>query len=226
MKKLFALVALLLLISIKGYAYETPLEYMKGNNLTESQANYVLEKSKETRDPDHYIKWFTAIQAHEQGTTFINGTTKYIAGRLKPWMEYKDFKTQLNWWTEAYNKYRYKNNTASDWINKSKYCVTDSHWGAGKGCPNRVKNVPVIADEYKTKEKTPTIAPTQIQNIDAWDEKQSPKQETKTQVKKVCRQVSTIKKDEYIQIDSNIGKFRQWIRNLIVGDKIFICHDI
>ena len=84
MKKLFALVALLLLISIKGYAYETPLEYMKGNNLTESQANYVLEKSKETRDPDHYIKWFTAIQAHEQGTTFINGTTKYIAGRLKP----------------------------------------------------------------------------------------------------------------------------------------------
>ena len=70
------------------------------------------------------------------------------------------------------------------------------------------------------------IAPTQIQNINAWDEKQSPKQETKTQVKKVCRQVSTIKKDEYIQIDSNIGKFRQWIRNLIVGDKIFICHDI
>ena len=86
-------------------------------------------------------------------------------------------------------------------------------------------NNPTIRENL-TVEKTTTIAPTQIQNINAWDENQPPKQETKIQVKKVCRQVSTIKKDEYIQIDSNVGKFRQWIRNLIVGDKIFICKDI
>lgn len=50
MKKLFALVALLFLIGI-GYAYDTPLEYMKWNNLTDTQANYVLEKSKDDENP-------------------------------------------------------------------------------------------------------------------------------------------------------------------------------
>lgn len=231
MKKFIIIVLLtILVITIKVSAYETPLDYMKGNNLTESQANYVLEKSKETKDPDHFIKWFTAIQAHEQGKTFVNWETKFIAGRLKPWMEYKDFKTQMDGWTTAYNKFWYKNNTASDWIVKSKYCVSDTHWG-GAGCPNWIVNVPTIVNQYPSKiESSEKSGQLKIQNIDAGDEKPTVRKNLKVQkpiqIKKICRQIGKVWKDEYIQLDTSTGKFRRWVKDLFQNDKVFLCKDL
>ena len=183
-------------------------DYMLSNWLTTGQAEKVLELSKTTRNPDHYIKWFTAIQAHEQGAWFVDGKTKYLAGRLKKWMEYKDFNTQLEDWTKAYNKYWYKNNTASDWIYKSKYCVSDTHWG-GQWCPNRQKNVPLIAKGYY---ETNQI----IKN----------KQPSIIRKKRICRSiVINIDKWEYIQLSFG-GKIRQIIKELRYGDELRICKDV
>lgn len=200
-------------ISLSAMASDVALDYMIPNWITAKQAEKVLELSKTTRDPDHYIKWFTAIQAHEQWTTFVDGKTKYLAGRLKKWMEYKDFNTQLEDWTKAYNKYWYKNNTASDWIYKSKYCVSDTHWG-GEWCPNRSKNVPLIAKWYYEK-------PQIIENKP--NDKQKPQIIRK---KRVCRSIIlTIDKGEYLELSFG-WKIRRIIRELWYGDELRICKDI
>ena len=133
-------------------SYNSPESYLEYCNFTQDQTKYVLEKSNEVRNKDHYIKWIWAISAHEMWSTFKDWQTKFFAGRLAPAMKYKDFKTQVDWRTTAYNKYRYKNNTAHDWIKRSRYCVSDTHWG-GEGCPNWVRNVPAIATLYKEKQE-------------------------------------------------------------------------
>lgn len=210
---LFAIIALILialgLYNIADASNENntkAMNYMLSNWLTTWQANKVIELSKTTANPDHYIKWFTAIQAHEQGATFVDGKTKYLAGRLKKWMEYKDFNTQLQWRTDTYNKYWHKNNTASDWIHKSRYCVSDTHWW-GKGCPNWVRNVPIIASKYD--------AP--IVTHDIWELKLK---------KKHCRSiVIKVDKWEYLEL-SFAGKVRQTIKELWFNDIIRICRDL
>lgn len=43
--------------------------------------------------------------------------------------------------------------------------------------------------------------------------------------KRVCRQVATIQKDEYLQIDNKFHQFKKRLKDLWIGDKIFICKD-
>lgn len=204
------IVAVILWIIWISLSAMASVEYMTSNGLTPQQAEKVLELSKTTRNPDHYIKWFTAIQAHEQGTTFVDGKTKYLAGRLKKWMEYKDFNTQLEDWTKAYNKYWYKNNTANDWIHKSRYCVSDTHWW-GQWCPNRKNNVPLIAKWYDTNATNQII--------------ENPKPNI-IRKKRICRSiVINIDKWEYIQLSFG-GKIRQIIKELRYWDELRICKDV
>lgn len=203
--KLLALVILWLLMLYSITKADDVTNYMTNNWLTQEQEKYVIEKSKEVKNPDHFVRWFVAIQAHEQGTTFVDWKTKYLAGRIKKWMEYKDFKTQLDWRTLAYNKYWYKNNTASDWIRKSKYCVSDTHWG-GKWCPNWVKNVPAIASQYQKQKhdigEIRRVKPT-------W---------------RTCRYIGKTNKEwSTIQIDTVAGKFWNWLLWVPKDSKIFEC---
>lgn len=186
------------------YDYLSPI-------FTEDQIDNILSVN-DVRDKNHFISRFGAICSHEQGNkTFVDGQSKYLCGRLDKKMIYKDFQTQLQEWVKTYNKYRYKNNTPSDWIKKSKYCVSDSHgWWAW--CPNRVDNVPIIRARAKflsTNEDKDHTIPVELPKA------------TKT-----CRRVWTIWPNEYIQIDNKRWQFKQWIKNLWIDDKVFICKDI
>ncbi len=230
MKKLFALVALLLLISLKGYANETPLEYWLSVTDNKDLVNWLRNECQSAINPNHCFgvgMWIAKAESN-----FKWGDHWYFG------MVGSNDKS-ISRWVKSYNKFWFRADDgfffygASGKLGKSHYCTSEISSNTKVWCPFWARNFDSFYSEYYklfikkdilAKNEDATIA--HIQNINAWDEKQSPKQETKTQVKKVCRQVSTIKKDEYIQIDSNIGKFRQWIRNLIVGDKIFICKDI
>ena len=201
-------------ISISYWAYETPESYLEYCKFTDSQIEKVKELSKTTRDPEHYIKWIWAIASHEMGRTFKDWETKFFAGRLAQDMKYKDFNTQAEAWTKSYNKYWRKNNTASDWINRSHYCVSDTHWG-GEWCPNRVRNVPSIVKLYTKTDSKPELIKTVANKSDPeWNK-----------IKKVCRIIWTAKQDGYIQID-RLQQFWNWIRWVKANDKVFWCRDI
>lgn len=225
MKKLFALVALLLLISLKGYANETPLEYWLSVTDNKDLVNWLRNECQSAINPNHCFgvgMWIAKAESNfKWGDHWYFGMVGSNDKSISRWV-----KSYNKFWFRADDGFFFYGSKGKLW--PSHYCTSEESSNSPVGCPNGSLNFDSFYWEYYKlfMENPPTIAPTQIQNIDAWDENQSPKQETKTQVKKVCRQVSTIKKDEYIQIDSNIGKFRQWIRNLIVGDKIFICKDL
>lgn len=217
-KQIIVLVTLLVAMrASRTYAsYDTAESYLNYCNFTQEQAKYVLEKSNEVRNKDHYIKWIWAIAAHEMGSTFVDWQTKFFAGRLHPAMKYKDFKTQVDWRTTAYNKYRYKNNTASDWINRSKYCVSDTHWW-GEGCPNWVRNVPSIASLYKGNNETSKVelkrnVASKIPAVVAWSKR--------------CKIIMNAPADGYIQIDSIRWKLLSVLRWVKKTDKIFFCWDV
>lgn len=214
--------ALLLAIgwSIAYGDYTDPIQYLEYCRMTEVQAKYVVEKAKETKDPNHYIARVWAISSHEQGRTFVDWKQKYFAGRLKKWMEYKDFNTQVDWRTDQYNRVWYKNYKASDWINRSHYCVSDTHWW-GKWCPNRVANVPSIAKQYRFDDMWELNKPTEKElHIGDTDKVQ------KQAITKICRvEKINIKKGEYLEI-SYLGKIRMRIRNLWKNDEIKICRDV
>ena len=202
-------------ISISYWAYETPESYLEYCKFTEVQTSKILELSKTTRDPEHYIKWIWAIASHEMGKTFKDWETKYFAGRLAQDMKYKDFDTQAEAWTKSYNKYWRKNNTASDWINRSRYCVSDTHWG-GEGCPNRVRNVPSVVKLYTKTESIEEVR----------DEREPIIKNSKPKIKTICRkEYFKVDKWEYLKI-TFAGKVRQWITNLWAGDEVYICRDI
>lgn len=217
-KQIIALVTLLVAMrASRTYAsYDTAESYLNYCNFTQDQTKYVLEKSNEVRNKDHYIKWIWAIAAHEMWSTFVDWQTKFFAGRLHPAMKYKDFRTQVDWWTNAYNKYRYKNNTASDWINRSKYCHSDSHWWWA-WCPNWLANTKAITDLYNPN------------NITAENPKLIKTVASKEPIKstgKRCKIIYRAERDWYIQQDSFIGKFKNWILWVKATDKIFFCYDI
>lgn len=202
-------------ISISYWAYETPESYLEYCKFTEVQTSKILELSKTTRDPEHYIKWIWAIASHEMGRTFKDWETKYFAGRLAQDMKYKDFNTQAEAWTKSYNKYWYKNNTASDWINRSRYCVSDTHWG-GEWCPNRVRNVPSVVKLYTKTDSKPELIKTVANKSDPeW-----------VKIKKICKIVYRAEYDGYLQVDSYIGQFINRIRWVKKSSKVFYCRDI
>lgn len=215
-KQIIVLATLLLAMrASRTYAsYDSPESYLEYCNFTQDQTKYVLEKSNEVRNKDHYIKRIWAISAHEMGSTFKDWETKFFAGRLAPAMKYKDFKTQVDWRTNSYNKYRYKNNTASDWINRSKYCVSDTHWG-GEGCPNWVRNVPAIATLYKGKQELAKV-----------ELKRNIADKVPVGTKKRCRIIMNAPADWYIQIDSARWKFISRLKGIKKSDKIFFCYDV
>lgn len=200
-------------ISISYWAYETPESYLEYCKFTDSQIEKVKELSKTTRDPEHYIKWIWAIASHEMGKTFKDWETKYFAGRLAQDMKYKDFNTQAEAWTKSYNKYWRKNNTASDWINRSRYCVTENDWTPN--CPNRSVNTKNIISQYKA------------ENIEeVRDEREPIIKNSKPKIKTICRKESfKVDKWEYLKI-TFAGKIRQWITNLWAWDEVYICKDV
>lgn len=213
--------ALSILFWMMGYsvsygAYNNPESYLEYCKFTDTQASKIIELSKTTKDPEHYIKWVGAIASHEMGRTFKDWETKYFAWRLAPDMKYKDFNTQAEARTKTYNKYWYKNNTASDWIKKSRYCVSDTHWW-GEGCPNRVRNVPSVVSLYKW---------SGVEEVRDEREPMIKKKEAKMKIKTICRQESiSVQKWEYIKI-TFAGQVRQWITNLWAWDTIQVCRDI
>ena len=200
-------------ISISYWAYETPESYLEYCKFTDSQIEKVKELSKTTRDPEHYIKWSWAIASHEMGRTFKDWETKFFAGRLAQDMKYKDFNTQAEAWTKSYNKYWRKNNTASDWINRSRYCVTENDWTPN--CPNRSVNTKNIISQYKA------------ENIEeVRDEREPIIKSAKPKIKTICRKESfKVDKWEYLKI-TFAGKIRQWITNLWAWDEVYICKDV
>lgn len=202
-------------ISISYWAYETPESYLEYCKFTDSQIEKVKELSKTTRDPEHYIKWIWAIASHEMGRTFKDWETKFFAGRLAQDMKYKDFNTQAEAWTKSYNKYWRKNNTASDWINRSRYCVSDTHWG-GEWCPNRVRNVPSIVKLYTKTDSKPELIKTVANKANPeW-----------VKIKKICKIVYRAEYDGYVQVDSYIGQFINRIRGVKKDSKVFYCRDL
>ena len=132
----------------KNYSEKKAKDYLMKNLLTEHQADYVISQLRKVENKDHFVARFGAIFRHENGSEFVNWKTMRLAGRLKQWMQYKPFWVQFDGRIDQYNRTRYKNNSVNDWIYKSKYCVTDSHWGGGKGCPNWQRNVWYIVESY------------------------------------------------------------------------------
>lgn len=213
--------------SVCHWAYDNPKDYLQYCWLTDIQTQAVIDKTSEVKNPDHFIKRFGAIFAHENWWNFIDWSTRFLAGRLKKWMEYKDFNTQLDGWVNTYNKYRYKNNTTSDRIDRSNYCISDTHWW-WQWCPNWKKNLPAITALYKPSEFVyDDITDEPIHTV-AQDEREPliKKWTPKTKIKTICRQESlTVKKWEYLKI-TFAGKVRQWITNLWAWDTIEICRDV
>lgn len=211
----------------RTYAYDVNW-YLDYCNFTQSQSEKIVELSKTTRDPDHYIKWVGAIAAHEMWTTFKDWQTKFFAGRLAPDMKYKDFNTQVEARTKTYNKYWYKNNTASDRINRSKYCVSDTHWW-WQGCPNWVSNVPTIAKMYKDNIDEPMAMNKWMSNENLINPPKlkktvASKEPIKTTGKR-CKIIYRAERDGYIQID-RFQNFRNRIRWVKKNDAVFRCYDI
>lgn len=144
--------------------------YLTEMTLSSTQANYIIEKAQTSvKDPDHFVSWFGAIYRHEQWADwFHNWKSKYLAWRLKKWMEYKPFWQQMDWWIGAYNKYRAKHQNTYGWLTLSRYCVSDYHWWKWAGCPNWQAGVPKFRARYwwgtathwtapiKTQTQTPT----------------------------------------------------------------------
>ena len=231
MKKLITLALLtILVITIKVSAYESPLDYGVRISWNPELSKELWKECETATNQNHCFGVWMSIAKAESNFKWgdhwyfgmVGSKDKSISRRVKSYNKF---------WFRADDGFFFYG--ASGKLGKSHYCTSEISSNTKVWCPFWARNFDSFYSEYYklfikkdilAKNEDATIA--HIQNINAWDEKQSPKQETKTQVKKVCRQVSTIKKDEYIQIDSNIGKFRQWIRNLIVGDKIFICKDI
>lgn len=214
------IVLLLLFLAMRAsrtYAYDTAEEYLQYCNFTQEQTKYVIEKSNEVRNKDHYIKWIWAISAHEQGSTFVDWQAKFFAGRFHPAMKYKSFTEQVDWWTTAYNKYWYKNNTASDWIKRSKYCVSDTHWG-GEWCPNWVRNVPSIVAMYKPSN---TIIDDNREPL-----KKNIASKQPIPWKKRCKIIMTAPADWYIQIDDARWKFLSRLKGVKKTNKIFFCWEV
>lgn len=124
------------------------IEYLMWNSLTHDQATYIVNNIDSVRSKHHVVAWFGAIFRHENGAApFVDWQTNYLAWRLKRWMEYKPFTVQFDWWVGAYNKYWYRHDTIEWRLDRSRYCVSDSH-GGGEWCPNWRKNVPQLISKY------------------------------------------------------------------------------
>ena len=132
---------------------------------------------------------------------------------------------------KSYNRYRYKADNGFFFygtrgkLSKSHYCTSEESSNSPVGCPFGSRNFDSFYSEYyrlfmknPTTEQTPTIAPTQIQNINAWDEKPKPK--------RICREITiTIQKWEYLEL-SFMGRLRRTFNDMRVWDSVRICKDI
>jgi len=132
-------------VKANEFDYDNARNYLYSMKFTESQVDLVLEQ--EVYSMDHFVMWFGAINRHEVWWTFIDWETNYLAWRLKKSMYWKNFDTQLKWRVGAYNKYWYRHNTVNWRIDKSKYCVSDTH-GWWHGCPNWKSSVPRLMSSY------------------------------------------------------------------------------
>lgn len=210
MKKLISLVALLLLISIKTYANETPQEYAVRLSNNSELVNQLWKECETASNQVHCFWIGMSIAKAESYRQW--GDHWYF------WMVTSNDKS-IERWVTSYNKYRYK---AQDWyffywdkgsLGKSRYCTSEVSSNSKVGCPNGRKNFDSFYSEYsKLFLQTQSIKET--------------KNVQKLKVKKICKQLWTVQKDEYIQIDSRLWIFKQWIKNLTIKDKIFICRDV
>ena len=128
-------------------AQASDLDYLTEMWFTSEQRKMILDHTVNVRDPDHFIMWLWWIFKQENGGSFVDWETNFLAWRLKKGMKYKDFKTQLDWRVATYNKFRYKNNTMNDRLQKSRYCVGD-YAGNHDGCPNWQRNVGSFIKQY------------------------------------------------------------------------------
>jgi len=120
-------------------------------------AQRVLVLQADVRDLDHFVMWFGAIFRQENWWSFVDWKTNFLAWRLKQGMKYKDFKTQLDWWVWAYNKFRFKHDTVSGRLDTSKYCLWDYAW-KHDWCPNRRRNVNSFISTYNWNKTVITVS--------------------------------------------------------------------
>lgn len=213
MKKLIIIVLLIILvIAIKVSANETPLDYGIRMSGKPEISQEIWKECETATNQTHCFGVAMSIAKAESYWSY--GDHGYFG-----MMSSNDKSTKR--WVVSYNRYWYK---ATNWhffywedgkLWKSQYCHSEESSGTAVGCPNGRKNFDSFFTEYSRLYLWKVIDPPLSEKI-----------AKPMKITKVCRQVGTIQKNEYIQLDTPMGAFRKWIKDLFIGDKVFICKDL
>lgn len=212
MKK--SIICLLIVFSFIWISYwMSPVEFWKSVWANENLINELRDACQSAKDPQHCFWVWLSIS---------NAESNMCKAKSSHWcfgMVWAKDKSAYRW-VKSYNKYRYK---ATNWLyfygdrwvlSKSRYCTSeDSSWSK-IGCPNWRRHFDTIYNDYKSK---------------VWDKKYDPPlddwiQEPVKTHKPECRRVWNVETNEYLQLDSMLGRLLQIIRpSSREKQKLFIC---
>ena len=137
MKKLFALVALLLLISLKGYAYETPLEYWLSVTDNKDLVNWLRNECQSATNPNHCFgvgMWIAKAESNfKWGDHWYFGMVGSNDKSISRWV-----KSYNKFWRKADNGFFFYGSKGKLW--PSHYCTSEISSNTKVWCPFWARN--------------------------------------------------------------------------------------
>ncbi len=223
--KVLLFVALFIAMWLSRTYALTPEEFAKKEWANPNLISELLDACKTAVDPIHCFGiWLSISKAESQ--MWNDWSNHWYFGRV--WSKDKS----AYWFVKTYNKKYYIVNKYNEWwmfygYSPSKpaptsYCMSEDSSNSKWHCPNGRASFNFIYSKYKQEVMNQNIAkvdnPKLIKTV-------ASKEPIKTTGKR-CKIIYRAERDGYIQADSFVGKFKNWILWIKATDKIFFCYDI
>lgn len=209
MKYIYLIIVVCFIMPISVHA-ESIDWYLESLWYSDESVKAIIDECNNSRNITWCQKSISSIWKQE---SWAGKSIKNLLWMMIKWVNNMSESEQIKLWVDKYDKYWYKHNTATAFIQKSKYCTEEPWHAKGSWCPNRQRNVQKYMNKYDS----------EVNNEITDDPVDETTDITNDEPIKVCRQIYTAQEWDYIQIDSLRGQFKKWI-GIEWWDKIFVCN--
>lgn len=112
----------------------------------------ICKKQEKNISARYCVYWISAVWVAESNACKLDHWYNcwWI---MRQWMivEFENRPQAVEYWVEGYYRYWRTNKTSKDWIVRSRYCVSDSHWSNEPWCPNWIINTSWVMEHFESK---------------------------------------------------------------------------
>lgn len=112
----------------------------------------ICKKQEKNISARYCVYWISAVWVAESNACKLDHWYN-CRGVMRGWLivEFENRPQAVEFWVGRYYQYRRSNKTPLDWIVRSRYCITDSHWDNELNCPSWQKNTARVLQHFEWK---------------------------------------------------------------------------